>query len=88
MFCYQKRSFIRHNEASQMHIGDQYMEEEDWSAWIEARYALSDLYDAEGRIVLAPEIANKLRAAIDKVAEAIEFQLTELKLRYQETGGK
>jgi len=87
MICHRKRPLRRRNETLQMQIGDQYMEEEDWRTWIESRYALSDLYDAEVRIVLAPEIANKLRAALDQVAEAIELQLAELRLRYQERGG-
>ena len=48
-------------------------------AWVEARYALADLFWAEGRLTISPAARDQLRAAINRAAEEITSQLSELR---------
>ena len=47
-------------------------------AWVEARYALADLFWAERRLTILPAARDQLRAAINRAAEEIEAQLARL----------
>ena len=48
-------------------------------AWVEARYALADLLWAERRLTISPATKDQLRAAINRAAEEITSQLSELR---------
>jgi hypothetical protein len=60
-------------------MSDDKMPEDPWMAWVEARYALADLFWAEGRLTISPAARDQLRAAINRAAEEITSQLSELR---------
>ena len=48
-------------------------------AWVEARYALADLRWAEGRLDISLAARDQLQAAINRAAEEITSQLSQLR---------
>jgi hypothetical protein len=60
-------------------MSDDKMPEDPWMAWVEARYALADLFWAEGRLTISQAARDQLRAAINRAAEEITSQLSQLR---------
>ena len=60
-------------------MSDDKMPEDPWMAWVEARYALADLFWAERRLTILPAARDQLRAAMNCAAEEITSQLNQLR---------
>ena len=48
-------------------------------AWVEARYALADIFWAESRLTISLAARDQLQAAINRAAEEITAQLNQLR---------
>ena len=48
-------------------------------AWVEARYALADLFSAERRLTISSAARDQLQAAMNRAAEEITSQLNQLR---------
>jgi len=48
-------------------------------AWVEARYALADIFWAESRLTISLAARDQLQAAINRAAEEITSQLSQLR---------
>jgi hypothetical protein len=60
-------------------MSDDKMPEDPWMAWVEARYALADVFSAERRLTISPSARDQLRAAVNRAAEEITSQLNQLR---------
>ena len=60
-------------------MSDDKMPQDPWMAWVEARYALADLWWAERRLNISPATRDQLRAAINRAADEITAQLNQLR---------